>query len=115
MKDADTTGVCFAVLGKAGYDLDPQLLYQYEEARYFRCYLLERNPSVSPNTHILDALHYCDQAERAERVEKVVTSCGRCSSPATSGLTNGISAPITPQAMWCWPPTTSPLTWCLGG
>ncbi len=73
LKDADTTGVCFAVLGKAGYDLDPQLLYQYEEAHYFRCYQLERNPSVSPNIHILDALHYCDRIERAARVEKVVT------------------------------------------
>lgn len=72
VKEADTTGVCFAVLGKAGYDLDPQLLYQYEEGDYFRCHLLERNPSISPNAHILDALHYCDPATRGPRVAKVV-------------------------------------------
>jgi len=72
VKEADTTGVCFAVLGRAGYDLDPQLLYQYEEADYFRCHLLERNPSISPNAHVLDALHYCDPATRGPRVAKVV-------------------------------------------
>lgn len=72
VKEADTTGVCFAVLGKAGYDLDPDLLYQYEEADYFRCHLLERNPSISPNAHVLDALHYCPPATRRSRVEKVV-------------------------------------------
>ncbi len=73
VKEANTTGVCFAVLGKAGYDQDPHLLYQYEEDYYFRCHLLERNPSISPNAHVLDALHYCDRVERAARIEKIVT------------------------------------------
>ena len=72
VKEADTTGVCFAVLGQAGYDLDPQLLYQYEEADSFRRHLLECPPSISPNAHVLDALHYCDPATRGPRVEKVV-------------------------------------------
>src|SRR5439155_18032482 len=36
----------------------PQVLYQYEEATHFRCYPLERNPSISANAHVLDALRY---------------------------------------------------------
>jgi halimadienyl-diphosphate synthase len=72
VKDGGTTAVCFAVLGEAGYDLDPQVLYQYEEARSFRCHLLERAPSVSANAHVLDALRYCDPATRQPRVEKVI-------------------------------------------
>jgi halimadienyl-diphosphate synthase len=81
VKEVDTTGVCFAVLGKAGYDLDPQLLYQYEEADYFRCHRLERNPSISPNAHVLDALHYCDPATRGPRVAKVVAFLRRMQQP----------------------------------
>ena len=72
VKESDTTAVCYALLRRAGYDLDPQLLYQYEEAEWFRCYPLERNPSISANAHILDALHTCDPGAAAPRVAKVL-------------------------------------------
>ena len=71
-KEADTTGICFAVLGHAGYELDPWIIYQYEEANHFRCYPFERNPSVSANAHILDALHYCDPQTARSRIDKIV-------------------------------------------
>ena len=71
-KESDTTGICFTALSQAGDRLDPQLLYRYEEADLFRCYLFERNPSLSANAHVLDALRYCDREERAGRVAKVL-------------------------------------------
>ena len=72
VKEADTTAVIFAVLGRAGYQLDPDLLYQYEEATHFRCYPFERNPSISIHAHLLDALHYTERGARAPRIAKVL-------------------------------------------
>ncbi len=72
VKESDTTGICFAALGQLGYSLDPELLYQYEEAEHFRCYTFERNPSISANIHVLDALHYCDPRESRPRVAKLI-------------------------------------------
>ncbi|MDQ2806566.1 MAG: hypothetical protein M3Z04_06560 [Chloroflexota bacterium] len=72
VKESDTTGVCFAALSYLGYELDPELLYQYEEPGHFRCYPFERNPSISANIHVLDALHYCDPRESRSRITKVI-------------------------------------------
>ncbi len=71
-KESDTTGLCFAALSHLGYELDPELLYQYEEPEHFRCYPFERNPSISANVHVLDALHYCSPSESRPRIEKIV-------------------------------------------
>jgi halimadienyl-diphosphate synthase len=72
VKESDTTGICFAALGHLGYDLDPELLYQYEETMHFRCYSFERNPSISANAHVLSGLHYCDPLQRKPRIEKLI-------------------------------------------
>jgi halimadienyl-diphosphate synthase len=71
-KEADSTGICYTVLGQAGRAPDPQVLYNYEEETHFRCYVLERNPSISTNAHILSALHYVPAGEQAPRVSKVL-------------------------------------------
>jgi halimadienyl-diphosphate synthase len=81
IKDSDSTAVCFSVFSQAGYDLDPRLLYQYEEADCFRTYPFERNPSISANVHVLGALHYCDPGERASRVEKILGFLRRTRQP----------------------------------
>jgi halimadienyl-diphosphate synthase len=80
-KEADTTAVVFSVLSRAGYALDPALLYQYEEADHFRCYPFERNPSISVHAHLLDALHYCDPASRGSRIAKVVRFLKKVQQP----------------------------------
>ena len=72
VKESDTTGLCFAALSHMGYELDPELLYQYEEPEHFRCYPFERNPSISANIHVLDALHYCDPKQSRPRIEKII-------------------------------------------
>lgn len=81
-KEADTTAVVFAVLSQAGYELDPALLYQYEEAAHFRTYSFERNPSISMHAHMLDALHYCDPGSRAPRITKAVNFLQKVRQPA---------------------------------
>jgi halimadienyl-diphosphate synthase len=82
VKEADTTAVVFAVLSRAGYQLDPTLLYQYEEATHFRCYPFERNPSISVHAHLLDALHYTERGARATRIAKVVRFLETVRQPA---------------------------------
>ncbi|HMA37051.1 MAG TPA: hypothetical protein VKY74_21525 [Chloroflexia bacterium] len=74
IKESDSTGVCFAVLSRAGYQLDEQLLYQYAEpgVDHFRCYRYERNPSITANAHILDALRYCDPHRREPYVARIL-------------------------------------------
>jgi halimadienyl-diphosphate synthase len=72
VKDADSTSVCYTVLGHAGYELDPRLLYQYEEAQYFRGHARETSPAIGANAHVLGALRYCDARERRPRIDKIV-------------------------------------------
>lgn len=70
--DGDDTAVCFAILSQAGDRLDPQLLYQYEQADSFCAYPGERNPSSSVNLHMLDALRHCPADERTPRIAKIL-------------------------------------------
>ncbi|HUS17642.1 MAG TPA: hypothetical protein VM536_21815 [Chloroflexia bacterium] len=82
VKEADTTAVCFAVLSQAGYDLDPGLLYQFEESDHFRCYPFEMNASSSVHAHLLSAFRYCPPRESAPRVEKALGFLRRARRPA---------------------------------
>jgi halimadienyl-diphosphate synthase len=56
--DADTTSVTLYLLSSAGYEVDPAILLRFEDKDkgIFRTYSYERNPSVSTNTHALQAL-----------------------------------------------------------
>jgi halimadienyl-diphosphate synthase len=71
--DGDITAVCSRLLIKAGIDVDPDILAQFEnEEGVFRTYSYERNASVGTNIHALEALELMPdypnrQAER-ERI-----------------------------------------------
>ncbi|NLE43369.1 MAG: hypothetical protein GX620_01505 [Chloroflexi bacterium] len=74
--DGDTTSVCCRVLLAAGYNVDPQILQQYEDRQkqVFRTYFYERNPSVSTNVHALEALSLMkDYPNRAEVQDQIIT------------------------------------------
>jgi len=74
--DGDTSSVYSRVLLAAGYDLDTQILTQYqdEERHLFRTYYYERNPSVSTNVHALEALNLMDDfPNRAEVQTEIIT------------------------------------------
>jgi halimadienyl-diphosphate synthase len=66
--DVDVSSIVFKVLRMAGLDPDPTPLYRFQRDGYFICYLFERNPSVSANVHVLEALKGVD-----EEASKMVT------------------------------------------
>lgn len=54
--DSDSTSVTLAVLVRGGFPVDLDVLARFESDDCFTCLPLERNPSVSANAHILEAL-----------------------------------------------------------
>lgn len=58
--NADDSAMVFRVLRLAGLDPDPGPLYQFEGEDHFICHSFERNPSMSANIHILEALKGVD-------------------------------------------------------
>ncbi len=54
--DSDSTSVTLAVLQRGGYPVDLDILARFESDDCFTCLPLERNPSVSANAHVLEAL-----------------------------------------------------------
>lgn len=72
--DGDITAVSSRLLLMAGYDISPNILYQFENQKThtFRTYEYERNISVGTNIHALDALRRMpDYPNRQETQEKV--------------------------------------------
>lgn len=67
--DGDDTGMVYEVLSRYGRAPDPEALFHWEEAGYFRCFEFEANPSVSTNIHILGALRQvgCESGHPAVR------------------------------------------------
>lgn len=72
--DADTTSVTLYLLLKAGYDIDPGVLAQFEDKgkKIFRTYHYERNPSVSTNVHALEVLHLLPDYPDCSQVKEQV-------------------------------------------
>ena len=71
-KDGDETSVVFEVLSRFGYSLDPEAVLRYEEDEYFRCYMLEANPSISTNVHALGALRQAGFSARHPAIQKIL-------------------------------------------
>lgn len=72
--DLDGTATTFRILTWAGITLDPGLLMQFEGEDHFRCFPYERNPSISANVHLLDALHVAPNFSGRDRaIQKVLT------------------------------------------
>lgn len=71
-KDGDDTGLVYEVLSRFGYDVSIDAVLSYEEEKYFRCFDLEANPSVSANIHILGALKQAGFMGDAPPVKKIL-------------------------------------------
>lgn len=54
--DADTTAVVVCCLGHLGIEVPVDCLYRFDRGSHFVCWTGERNPSVSANAHVLEAL-----------------------------------------------------------
>lgn len=67
--DADDTAAVLSALLRHGRLWGPDSLLSFQADGYFRCFLDERNPSVSTNAHVLETLalyltHHPDQGNR---------------------------------------------------
>jgi halimadienyl-diphosphate synthase len=73
--DADDSAIAFKVLWEYGYKPDPNVFMAYETEEGFKCFEFERNPSVSTQIHVLEALQDLPRSElprREEIVEKIL-------------------------------------------
>jgi len=73
--DADTTSVSLYLLASVDYDIDSTILLRFEDKQkgFFRTYSYERNPSVSTNTHALQALRILnDYPNKQDVKDKIV-------------------------------------------
>lgn len=82
IKDGDDSGLVYEVLSKYGIPKDIAAILSYEEAEYFRCFLLESNPSISTNIHILGALRQSGFAKDHPSVKKVTAYLTSVMQPA---------------------------------
>ena len=71
-KDGDDTGLVYEVLTRFGRAADLEAVLHYEEDKYFRCFALEANPSVSANIHVLGALRHAGLGVQYSSVRKVL-------------------------------------------
>jgi halimadienyl-diphosphate synthase len=71
-RDADMTSVIFEVLSRFGRRPDEGAILTFEGEDYFRCFMLEANPSVSVNIHVLGALREAGFAKEHPSVQKIV-------------------------------------------
>lgn len=70
--DSDNTAIALLVLQRAGYEADGRCLLAYERDRHFAVLEHERNPSVSANLHILEALDTLPEPERPRIRDKLL-------------------------------------------
>ena len=77
ISDGDITVVSSCYLLMAGYDIDPNILYQFENQKthIFRTYEYERNTSVGTNIHALEALRPMPNYPNLRETE---SKCKRC-------------------------------------
>lgn len=67
--DSDDTAVVFIVLKVLGYPVESKVFNQFEIRDWFKCFDLERNPSISANIHILEASKHFSDSDQALRVQ----------------------------------------------
>ena len=72
VKDSDMTSLVFDTLLRYGYKKDIESIFSYEEQEHFRCYPLERNPSISANIHVLGALRQAGIGREHPSIQKLI-------------------------------------------
>jgi halimadienyl-diphosphate synthase len=72
LPESDDTAMTLLALGRAGYDVDGACLLAYERERHFAVLEHERDPSVSVNLHILEALDAIPARARPRVRDKIL-------------------------------------------
>lgn len=81
LRDSDDTAVTLMVLSRAGYEVDGRCLLTYEREKHFAVFEYERNPSVSGNLHILEALETLPEEHRERVGQKLVNYLRKSRNP----------------------------------
>jgi len=72
LPESDDTAMTLLALGRAGYDTDGSCLLAYERERHFAVLEHERDPSVSVNLHVLEALDAIPARDRPRVRDKIL-------------------------------------------
>ena len=72
LPESDDTAMTLLALGRAGYDADGSCLLAYERERHFAVLKHERDPSVSVNLHVLEALDTIPAQARPRVRDKIL-------------------------------------------
>jgi halimadienyl-diphosphate synthase len=72
LPESDDTAMTLLALCRAGYDTDGSSLLAYERDRHFAVLEHERDPSVSVNLHVLEALDAIPAQDRARVRDKIL-------------------------------------------
>ena len=70
--ESDDSGLGFAILSAFGREPKLDAVLNYEEETWFRCYKVERNPSVDANIHVLGALREAGYEKDHPSVKKIM-------------------------------------------
>jgi halimadienyl-diphosphate synthase len=70
--ESDDTAMVLMALSRMGYDVDGSCLLAYERDRHFAVLEHERDPSVSANLHILEALYTIPSRARGRTRDKIL-------------------------------------------
>jgi halimadienyl-diphosphate synthase len=71
--DSDDTAMVALELHRAGYEVDGTPLISYERDEHFAVFNHERDPSISANLHILEALETLPERDRARVRDKILS------------------------------------------
>jgi halimadienyl-diphosphate synthase len=72
LPESDDTAMVLLALRRTGYDVDGSCLFAYERDRHFAVLEHERDPSVSANLHILEALDTIPSRARGRVRDKIL-------------------------------------------
>jgi halimadienyl-diphosphate synthase len=71
--DGDDTNVGFEILSKFGRNPKMDAVLSYEEEKWFRCFAVERDPSVGANVHAIGALRQAGYDKNHPSVKKLLS------------------------------------------
>lgn len=97
-RDSDDTSLVFELFARFGRPLDLDAILCYEVEEYFRCFLLEANPSLSANVHVLGALRQAGLTVDHPSVEKVRRFLRRTQTVRMFWLDKWHASPYYPTA-----------------
>ncbi|HEY1016626.1 MAG TPA: prenyltransferase/squalene oxidase repeat-containing protein [Herpetosiphonaceae bacterium] len=72
LTDSDDTALAALCLHRAGHRVSAKILRSYERNEHFACYDYEKDPSISANLHVLEALELFPKQDQRRVREKII-------------------------------------------